>query len=221
MNPVVKVITMFGSTIINEPLNIINRQLEHYNSRKNMKLEQELRHEDARFNQQMEFERAKMNAELDDMIAAKEIDRRAKIIQIVAEYQKTMAECAVSINNSLGMMSIELRDKAHNLVLEKKQAYLDMQEDAERRAMAKFDEIAKRFPEGSKARETMEEVVGKQLMIIVESSENFIKTIDDDFKNMLQGIQDITSKAIDTANQYALPELTRSLTGRTENRLMK
>ena len=203
MNPLVKVLMSFGGTIIQEPLNIVNRQLDHYQNRKNMKLEQELRHEDARFNQQLEMEHAKMNAELDDMIATKEIERRQKIIQIVADYQKTMAECSVSISNSLGLMSVEVRDKAHNLVLEKKQAYLDMQEKVQQDAMKKFEEIAKRFPEGSKARDTMEEAVGKQLFQIMDSAGDFMKVIDTDFANMLANIDNVVGKTTDhlTANQ--------------------
>ena len=203
MNPLVKVLMSFGGTIIQEPLNIVNRQLDHYQNRKNMKLEQELRQEDARFNQQLEMERAKMNAELDDMVARKEIERGALVLKAMQDYNKTVSECAVSIGNSLGKMSIELRRQAHELVLEKKQAYLDMQEKVQQDAMKKFEEIAKRFPEGSKARDTMEEAVGKQLFQIMDSAGDFMKVIDTDFANMLANIDNVVGKTTDhlTANQ--------------------
>lgn len=210
MNPLVKVLMSFGGTIIQEPLNIVNRQLEHYNTRKNMKLEQELRQEDARFNQQLEMERAKMNAELDDMVARKEIERGALVLQSIQEYNKTVAECAVSIGNSLNKMSIENRRRAHDLVLEKKQAYLDMQEKVQQDAMKKFEEIAKRFPESSKARDTMEEAVGKQLFQIIDSAGDFMKIIDTDFANMLASIDDVMKKTTEhlTSNQpgYLQPQ---------------
>ena len=203
MNPLVKVLMSFGGTIIQEPLNIVNRQLDHYQNRKNMKLEQELRHEDARFNQQLEMERAKMNAELDDMVARKEIERGALIIQAMQEYNKTVRECAVSIGNSIGKMSMELRRQANDLILEKQQAYLDMQDKIQQDAMNKYESIAKRFPEGSKARDTMEEAVGKQLFQIMDASADFMKVINTDFANMLANIDNIVGKTTDhlMANQ--------------------
>ena len=42
--------------------------------------------------------------------------------EAIAAYQKTMAECSVEIGNSLGMMNIELRERAAALVEEKQLA---------------------------------------------------------------------------------------------------
>lgn len=191
MNPFIAIFSKMGSSIIDKPVEIIGKQLDQYQNRQNMKLTQELKHEDAKFNQQLEMERAKMNAELDDMVARKEIERSELVMKKIQEYNNTIAECAVSIGKSIGMMSIEMREQAHSLILEKKQKYLDMQNDAQKRAMDKFESIAKRLPEGSRPREIMEESVGKELSMIIDVSGDFMRAIDEDFKNMLANIDDI------------------------------
>ena len=85
--------------------------------------------------QQLELDRQKLNAELDDMIADKEIERSKKILDAIKEYQITMAESSKSINESLGKMTIELRRQAHDLMEEKKQIYQKMQKEATNNAM--------------------------------------------------------------------------------------
>ena len=84
--------------------------------------EQKLRQEEAKFQQELALENRRRNAEIDALIAEKEIERGTKITEAIAAYQKTMAECSVEIGNSLGMMNIELRERAAALVEEKQLA---------------------------------------------------------------------------------------------------
>ena len=127
---VLKILQLVGGSIIEAPINMVNRQLEFYQGRKNKEQEQQLRQEEARFQQELELENRKRNAEIDDMIASKEIERGSKIAESIANYQKTMAECSVSIGKSLGMMNIELRDRATALVEQKQQQYKALQDAA-------------------------------------------------------------------------------------------
>jgi len=122
-----KILKLVGGSIIDKPLEIIDNQLNFYQQRKNAAHDQKLRQEEARFNQQLELDRPKFNAELDDMITDKEIERSKKILGAIKEYQITMAESSQSIHESLGRMTIELRRQAHDLMEEKKQIYLQMQ----------------------------------------------------------------------------------------------
>ncbi len=62
-----------------------------------------------------QLDRQKFNAELDDMIDDKEIERSKKILDAIKEYQITMAESSKSINESLGKMTIVIsRNAAEN-----------------------------------------------------------------------------------------------------------
>ena len=119
----VKVLKFVGGSIIEKPFEIVGRQLEFYQQRKNAAHDQKLKQEEAKFMQSLEFDRQKFNAELDDMIARKEIERGSLVAKAIADYQKTMAECTISIGKSLGMMNIELRERATALVEDKQKQY--------------------------------------------------------------------------------------------------
>ena len=217
---VLKILQLVGGSIIEAPINMVNRQLEFYQGRKNKEQEQQLRQEEARFQQELELENRKRNAEIDDMIASKEIERGSKIAESIANYQKTMAECSVSIGKSLGMMNIELRERATALVEQKQQQYKALQDAAMDKAMEQFEKIGDKFPEGSRPRQIMEEAVGKQLNNIIETSDRFMRTIDEDFSKMMDSVRQITEGTMSNANQYISPTFAQAITG-GGNKLLK
>ena len=205
-NPLlIKILQGAGATIIERPLSIIDRQLAASNERKSKELEQKLRHEDEKFMQDLELENRRLNAEIDDQIAARELDRQKKIMDAIEAYQKSMADCSISIGESLGIMSIELRDRAMKLVEERRRDYEETQNRASERAISQLETISQKFPEGSKAREIMEDSVGKQLSNIIDTATHFMQTIDEDFKNLLANVDQITRNSIENSNQYIAP----------------
>ena len=197
-----KVLKLVGGSIIDKPLEIIDNQLNFYQQRKNAEHSQQLKQEEARFIQQLDLDRQKFNAELDDMIADKEIERSKKILDAIKEYQITMAESSKSINESLGKMTIDLRRQAHDLMEEKKQTYQKMQKEATNNAMEQLKLIRSEFPEGSMEYQIMGEAVRAQLVGIVESSNSFMKMIDADFAKMTDNLDMISRNAAENTNQY-------------------
>jgi predicted S18 family serine protease len=200
-----KILKLVGGSIIDKPLEIIDNQLKFYQQRKNAKNDQKLRQEEAKFMQQLDMDRQKFNAELDDMIARREIERGSLIAQTIADYQKTMAECTISIGKSLGMMNIELRERATALVEDKQKQYSALQDAAMDKASAQLEKIYAKFPEESKARSIMENAVEKQLNNIIETSDRFMRTIDEDFSKMMDSVRQITENTMNNAGQYISP----------------
>lgn len=200
-----KVLKLVGGSIIEKPFEIIGRQLEFYQQRKNAKNDQKLRQEEAQFMQQLEFDRQRFNAELDDLIARREIERSSLIAQSIAEYQKTMAECTISIGKSLGMMNIELRERATALVEDKQKQYSALQDAAMNKASTQLEKIYAKFPNESRARSIMENAVEKQLNNIIETSDRFMRTIDEDFSKMMDSVRQITENTMNNAGQYISP----------------
>lgn len=196
------ILKLLGGSIIDKPLEIIDNQLNFYQQRKNAAQAQELKQEEAKFLQQLELDRQKLNAELDDMIERKKIERNAAILDAIEDYQTTMAECATSISASLEKMTIEFRRQAHDLMEEKKRAYIQMQRDIRRDAHEQLKEIQADFPEGSRARKIMEDAVNEQLITVVENSKSFMKMIDADFAKMTDNLDAISKSAQENANQY-------------------
>ena len=200
-----KVLKLVGGSIIDKPLEIIDNQLKFYQERKNIAQSQQLKQEEAKFMQQLEFDRQKFNAELDDMVARKEIERNSLVMEAIANYQRTMAECTVSIGNAIGNMSIELRERATALVEDKQRQYSALQEAAMDKATAQLERIYEKFPTESRARTIMENAVEKQLNNIIETSDRFMRTIDADFSKMMDSVQRITEGTMTNAGQYISP----------------
>lgn len=209
------VLKFIGASIIEKPLEIIDTQLRFYQERKNAEQAQKLKQEEAEFMQKLELDRQRFNAELDDMIARKEIERNVLILDAIKDYQVTMAECATSISESLGKMTIELRRQAHDLMEEKKRAYIQMQNDIRNEAHKQLKEIYSDFPEGSRARTIMEDAVNEQLVIVIENSRSFMKMIDADFAKMTDNLDAISKDALGNTNQY----ISQALGGLVSNQI--
>ena len=218
-----KVLKLVGGSIIDKPLEIIGRQCEFYQQRKNAAHDQKLKQEEAQFMQKLEFDRQKFTAELDDMIARKEIERGSLVAKAIADYQKTMAECTISIGKSLGMMNIELRERATALVEDKQKQYSALQDAAMDKAAAQLENIYTKFPEESRARSIMENAVEKQLNNIIETSDRFMRTIDEDFSKMMDSVRQITENTMNNAGQYISPAFANNamLRGGNDTKLLK
>lgn len=63
------------------------------------------------------------NAEIDQMIIQQEDERRDRLVECIKRYQIDLANAAQDIVNSIGLMSLELREKANQLVFEKTKDY--------------------------------------------------------------------------------------------------
>ncbi len=217
-----KVLKLVGGSIIDKPLEIIDNQLKFYQERKNAAHDQKLRQEEAQFMQKLEFDRQKFNAELDDMVARKEIERNSLVMEAIAKYQRTMAECTVSIGNSLGNMNIELRERATALVEDKQKQYSALQEAAMDKAAAQLERIYEKFPTETRARTIMENAVEKQLNNIIDTSDRFMRTIDADFSKMMDSVQRITENTMTNASQYISPTFANNaLRGGNDTKLLK
>lgn len=212
-----KFLMAYGKDIIDKPLEILDHQLAAYNERKGKAQEQELRQAQSEFEMNLRLKEREMNEKISDMIATNELERKTKMIDAIQNYQKTMAECAVSIGNSLGKMSIELRRLAYKLRDEKAEEYQRLQYTAFEKAATQFESINEKFPEGSKPRDIMEEAVGKQLNSIIDDAARFIKIMDEDFSKMLDSIQDVTKQSALSVNQYLSLDMANSVKSSLDN----
>jgi len=220
-----KILKYVGGSIIDKPLEIIDNQLNFYQERKNAAHDQKLKQEEAQFMQKLELDTRKLNAELDEMIVDKEFERRKQLLDAIKEYQITMAESSASISTNLGKMTVEVRRQAHDLIQEKKQAYIQMQKDARDDAKEQLKQIQEDFPEGSRARTIMEDAVSEQLAAIVENSRSFMKMIDADFARITENLDLISRNAAENTNQYISMTLgnlmSKQLSGGDDAKLLK
>ena len=73
------------------------------------------------------------------------------------------------------------------------------------KAAAQLEKIYTKFPGESRARSIMENAVEKQLNNIIETSDRFMRTIDEDFSKMMDSVRQITENTMNNAGQYISP----------------
>ena len=198
--------------IVNEPVKLICdvlhqplKGLDAKNERKKIELESRLQCEAKQFESDLDLKHRQSIIELDEMIANNEFRRQTQIVEAIKQYQNDLSETYVAVANSIGRMSLELRAHAYKLVDERAKEYRKIQEEANQNAMASFAELEARFPEGSRAREIMENSIGTQLANIVSNANRFICAMETDITQMANNIDQITTRAIENADKYLSP----------------
>lgn len=102
-------------------------------------------------------------------------------------------------------MSIELRERANNLMLEQTQKYRAMQDDAIEKSTQRLEDIQIRFANNERVRIRMEESIMNQVDMIVANADRFINELNDDIKRLNQNIDALTGKGFDNANRMLEP----------------
>lgn len=145
------------------------------------------------------------NAEIDQMILQQEDERRDRLVECIKRYQIDLANAARDIVNSIGIMSIELRERANKLVLEKTKEYIAIQDKAKDDAMNRLEEIGTRFANNERVRIRMEDSVINNMDSIINQADKFITEIAEDFKRLNQNTDDLMRMGMENANKYIAP----------------
>ena len=109
------------------------------------------------------------------------------------------------------------------MVEDKQKQYSALQDAAMDKAAAQLEKIYTKFPEESRARSIMENAVEKQLNNIIETSDRFMRTIDEDFSKMMDSVRQITENTMNNAGQYISPAFANNamLRGGNDTKLLK
>ncbi len=158
---------------------------------------------------ELDAQNRRINAEIDEMLADGVLKRQKEVFEEYKRYQQDMVICSTSIGESLAKMSLDFRERAFALVDKKRDEYINLQNEAKQQAIDDFEDIMRRFPEGSRARETMEDVIKDQVKGIIEESRSFLKTIQADFSKLADTIDQVVKETQRNANKY----LTDSMRG--------
>lgn len=216
MGPVAKFFTMFGKDIIQEPLKMIDRQIQVFNARKDRELEQGLQMAQQEFFIDLGLREKEMNGKIQQVIDEKQDERQLKFLEAIKHYQQEMATSAVSIGNSLGKMTVELERQAHSLVSEKKQDYEAIQDRAYNRLLERMAIARENFPEGSDERKIAIAAAEKIANGIIDNAISFTKLIDEEFKQLTAHIQEVQKQSMLNINQYLSPALAKAISQKFE-----
>ena len=147
----------------------------------------------------------KWNAEIDQMILREEDARRDRLVECMKRYQIDLSNAARDIVNSIGMMSLELRERANQLVIERTKDYIAIQEKAKDNAMNRLEEIGTRFANNERVRIRMEDSVINNMDSIINQADKFITEISEDFKRLNQNTDELMRIGLQNAGEYIKP----------------
>ena len=102
-------------------------------------------------------------------------------------------------------MSLELHEKANELVQQKTESYIEMQKKAETAAMERLEEIDVRFANNERVRIRMEDSVIDNMNAIIDHANELMKEIAADFKRLNQNTDDLMRMGMENTNRFLQP----------------
>lgn len=136
----------------------------------------------------------RINAETEQWTKDKEFARLKDVTEAVIRYKERLTEIQVGMVESIGSMSIELREKAQNLILEKTTQYKAIQDKAQADAEDEFSRILEKFSGNERIMDIMINASQKKLASVIDNTSNFLAGLNDDIKCMNANIDAITRK---------------------------
>ena len=167
--------------------------------------EEKLKRDNAREAAELDLEMRRLHAEMDEMIAQQEDARRDKLVESIKRYQIELATASKDIVNSIGVMSLELRQRANDMVRENTEKYKQMQHDAMKEAEERLLEIQKRFSDNERIRTRMENTVLDQMDAIINAASKFINELAEDIKRMNENTDKLMEIQMQNVNSYLQP----------------
>lgn len=202
---------------IKEPMNALEAGRERKKMKAAADIEMDMRKQEtelqaynARQAAELVADQKRWNAEIDEMIAEQESQRRDKLVESIKRYQIDLATATRDIVESIGLMSIELRREANALMMEKTQEYRKLQDEATDNAMQRLDDINQRFANNERVRLRMEDSVINQMDTVVDAANKFINELAEDFRRLNMNTDNLMQMGMENINRYLEP-MTKSL----------
>lgn len=180
------------------------------NSRKQLEVDIEIQKTDA--NIELDAKRRRLNAEIDDMIAENELKRNTAIVEAIKQYQIDLSQAVNECIYQIGNMSLELRERANNLVIEKTKEYTELQDKSKADAKKELKEINEMFADNERVRIKMEDAVIDQMTNMITTANSFIKELSEDMKRLNTNIDTLITKGQDLVSGYLSPMTARLMT---------
>ncbi len=197
---------------IEEPLNALHAKRDRVNEQHTANIqmqmrehEEKLKRESAREAAELDLEMRRLHAEMDEVIAQQEDARRDKLVESIKRYQIELATASRDIVNSIGVMSLELRERANDMVRENTEKYKQMQSDAMEEADKRLMLIQERYANNERIRIRMEDSVMAQMDSIIDTASKFISELAEDIKRMNANTDELMRLQMENVNTYLKP----------------
>ncbi len=133
----------------------------------------------------MQTEIKRINAETEQWAKDKEFQRMVDLSKAVVNYRKALTDLQMNTIRSIGSMSIELREKAQNLIRSKTREYMLLQSQAIKEAEGDYERIIENFSDNERIFNIMVDSVQKKQANIVDATTHFIEKLFSDMRGEL------------------------------------
>ncbi len=146
------------------------------------------------------------NAEIDQMILEQEDARRDRLVECMKRYQIDLANAARDIVNSIGLMSLELRSKANEMVLEKTKEYRALQDESKKQSMIELKEVKEMFfNDDPDTYKIMVSNIMEERRSAIDLAGRFIVELSEDMKRLNQNTDELMRMGMENTNKYISP----------------
>lgn len=173
----------------------VEREIRHQTGVETVKseLRQKEAEQKANLKIRMATEINRINAETEQWVKDKEFARMKDVTEAVIRYKERLTEIQVGMVEAIGNMSINLREKAQNLILEKTKQYRSLQAEAMADSIEDFKKI-EQFSGNEAVYNILRDAAGKKVVSVIQSTDNFLASLNEDIKSMNYNIDAITRK---------------------------
>lgn len=136
----------------------------------------------------------KLDRELEEWVKDQEVARFERVTEAVMRYRQEFATLNQNAINAIGIMQIELRRRAHDLVEEKTWRYKVLQQEAFDNAVTDLTRIEQQFPDNPVARKMLEDAVQTKLITIIDGAGRFIVELNVDLKLLSESVTRLSER---------------------------
>jgi len=182
-----------------EAKNEVNREKDLRDFIANLEMKQ------AKFHMELSVEERKLNAEIDNLLYDKDLDRRKQMIELEVSYRTKMTEVAQKLAQIMVELEVNNRNKLLSLYMEKEKEYRLVQENYKKDMFTTIAEIKKFLPE-ELCNEVILDEIKIQLQSMRERADNFNSLIFNDLQNVFGIVDQSIIEITGISKKYLEPQ---------------
>lgn len=182
-----------------EAKNEVNREKDLRDFIANLEMKQ------AKFHMELTVEERKLNAEIDNLLYDKDLDRRKQMIELEVSYRTKMTEVAQKLAQIMVELEVNNRNKLLSLYMEKEKEYRLVQENYKKDMFTTIAEIKKILPE-ELCNEVILDEIKIQLQSMRERADNFNSLIFNDLRNVFGIVDQSIIEITGISKKYLEPQ---------------
>jgi hypothetical protein len=159
----------------------------------------------AKFNMELSVEERELNAEIDNLLYDKELNRRKQLIELEVSYRTKMTEVAQKLAQIMVELEVNNRNKLLSLYMEKEKEYRLVQENYKKDMFTTIAEIKKILPE-ELCNEVILDEIKIQLQSMRERADNFNSLIFNDLQNVFGIVDQSIIEITGISKKYLEPQ---------------